>query len=298
MDEQKPTLLITAILIEPPSSGGEVDWVDSDLSDRITAALDDATKELPQATPLHCYTYIQLNPEEDNCFVCEHCGCWTTDYTKPDEIHGLPLGRRFEGMLVCNQCECWKHDPHYGWARELALQKFLDQCDLGSEECLQRLADPVFRESLYKLLHPTADPRHLQLLRHMFALEHSYRRREEEQTADYYVFFENIYWCALLLYQIGDLEDVIPMWRAKNIDMDTSGGFDVQFMVGGGVSETLVYLQGLDVPEAEELSEYLQGHLNELTAQALDEWLEHKIQDYSEWCTSGHGNWWPGGPIK
>jgi len=52
-------------------------------------------------------------------------------------------------------------------------------------------------------------------------------------------YYENLYWCALLLYFVGDPADVPLMWEAKHIDMDTAFGFDTQFMFGAGVDATI-----------------------------------------------------------
>lgn len=54
--------------------------------------------------------------------------------------------------------------------------------------------------------------------------------------------FENLYWCAFLLYLIGDPSDVPMMWRAKHVDFDTACGFDIQFLLGAGFRPTLAYL--------------------------------------------------------
>jgi hypothetical protein len=54
--------------------------------------------------------------------------------------------------------------------------------------------------------------------------------------------FENLYWCALLLYLVGGPADVPLMWQAKHINMDTGCGFDGQFLVGAGIEQTINYL--------------------------------------------------------
>jgi hypothetical protein len=46
-----------------------------------------------------------------------------------------------------------------------------------------------------------------------------------------------------LLYLVGDAADVSLMWQAKHIDMDTGFGFDVEFLLGAGVNETIKYLR-------------------------------------------------------
>jgi hypothetical protein len=102
------------------------------------------------------------------------------------------------------------------------------------------LSNPAFRAAIYAALHPrpTAEDRHL--LRHLLELEMDHRRREENDDD---VYFENLYWCGLLLYQLGVVEDVILLWRAKHVNMDTGIGFDVQFLVGAGVDKTLACLK-------------------------------------------------------
>ena len=64
------------------------------------------------------------------------------------------------------------------------------------------------------------------------------------------VFFEQIYWCALYLYRIGEIDDMELMWRAKTINFDLYCAFDVQFLVGAGVDQTLEYLESKGLGEA------------------------------------------------
>jgi len=75
------------------------------------------------------------------------------------------------------------------------------------------------------------------LLRLLLDHESAYRRSDSDGE-----FFENLYWCAFLLWRIGSVDDVIPLWRAKNIDFDTASGFDIQLLVGAGVDRTIEYL--------------------------------------------------------
>jgi hypothetical protein len=97
---------------------------------------------------------------------------------------------------------------------------------------------------------------HSELLE-LFRREMAYRRADDspegEGESDC---FEQIYWCGLLLYLVGDPADVPLMWEGKQIDMDTGIGFDGQFLVGAGVEETIKYLEerGQKKP-----AEYLKG---------------------------------------
>ena len=75
----------------------------------------------------------------------------------------------------------------------------------------------------------------------LFRREMQFRRGDD--SADEADYFEHLYWCALLLYLVGDPADAPLMWEAKNINMDTGCGFDGQFLVGAGVEETIKYLE-------------------------------------------------------
>ena len=74
--------------------------------------------------------------------------------------------------------------------------------------------------------------------------------------------FENLYWCALLLYLVGDPADVSLIWEAKQINMDTASGLDGQFLVGAGVERTLEHLRNT---EKSDIADYIQElkHLGE-----------------------------------
>ena len=75
-----------------------------------------------------------------------------------------------------------------------------------------------------------------------FILEQEMRACIHEGGGEY---FENLYWAGFLLSLVADVEDVHLLWRAKTLDFDTWSGFDVQFLVGAGVSRTLSYLHSL-----------------------------------------------------
>lgn len=101
-----------------------------------------------------------------------------------------------------------------------------------------QLASPQGRAGLLAGIDPDSAAAHHSLLREIFLAEMEHRRAGGDDE-----YFENLYWCAFLLYLIGDLSDVPMMWRAKHLDFDTACGFDVQFLFGGGVQSTLAYLE-------------------------------------------------------
>jgi len=104
------------------------------------------------------------------------------------------------------------------------------------------ITTPAGREQVLSKILPESAKQHHQMLRQLFGAEIEYRRRDENHE-----FFENLYWCAYLLFTVGDPIDTESMWKAKHINMDTGCGFDVENMVGAGVDETVAYLdkQGL-----------------------------------------------------
>ncbi len=136
---------------------------------------------------------------------------------------------------------------------------------------------PSNRRKLYQALHPNPAAKFLPLMRELLKKECQYRA---EQTNDG-EFFENLYWVALFLYQIGTLDDVMPMWRAKHINMDTGCGFDVQFLVGQGVGRTLSFLSSLNEDEAKSAHQYISECQAAGDFDELDQWLQHRINYFA-----------------
>ena len=140
------------------------------------------------------------------------------------------------------------------------------------------LNDPHFREAIYRQLHPTPPSLALPLVRELFRREGNYRADESNDGEH----FENLYWAALFLYQMGTLKDVIPMWDAKHISMDTGGGFDIQFLVGRGVMETIRYCRELNTPKAIAAAEYLIACQDAGDFDGLDTWLNDRIRYFDD----------------
>jgi hypothetical protein len=112
-----------------------------------------------------------------------------------------------------------------------------------------------------------------ELLRRIFERELEFRLSNEPDPEDR---FEQIYQCALLLYLIGDVSDASQMWKAKGSgDMDLGIGFDVQFLVGAGVAETIAHYRQNGETKA---VEWLQGCEQHGDFDYLEEWEEHQIQ--------------------
>ena len=94
------------------------------------------------------------------------------------------------------------------------------------------------REDALRSISPTTAKNFHSLLKEIFEKEIAYRKSGAD--AEY---FENIYWCAFLLFNVGDILDVEMMWNAKQMDMDIGAGFDVHYMVGAGVERTIDYCE-------------------------------------------------------
>jgi hypothetical protein len=115
-----------------------------------------------------------------------------------------------------------------------------------------QLGDPAGRERLLADIDPQRAGEHHALLRSIFQAEMEHRRDGGGDK-----FFENLYWCAFLLYLVGDPSDVPMMWHAKHLDFDTGCGFDVQYLLGAGAQPTLAYLTDHGYADiAQELSAY------------------------------------------
>jgi hypothetical protein len=146
---------------------------------------------------------------------------------------------------------------------------------LASDEAARLLADADRRTSLYRAMHPRADPAHAPLLRALLAHEVTFRSDPIHDGDDR---FENLYWCGLLLSQIGDVRDVPALWRAKRTNFDTGCGFDVQFLVGAGVPQTLAFLARSDDPAAREAAEYISKCAAAGDFDDLDDWLTGRCE--------------------
>jgi hypothetical protein len=132
---------------------------------------------------------------------------------------------------------------------------------------------PADRRAILEEISPdraTVRELHKELLE-IFKYEIVFRRYDEPDDGD---FFENLYWCGLLLYLVGDLADVPLMWQAKQLNMDTGGGFDVQFLVGAGLDETVRYLEE---HHEEEILEYVRKCKGAKDFDDLEGWERFRI---------------------
>jgi hypothetical protein len=60
-----------------------------------------------------------------------------------------------------------------------------------------------------------------------------------------------------LLFTLGQVEDSLLVWRAKQCNFDTHCGIDVAFLCGAGLEETKAYLAAAGTDEATAALEYV-----------------------------------------
>ncbi len=135
----------------------------------------------------------------------------------------------------------------------------LEQPSPTQTERLERLLDDVaVRDGLYRLMPWPALASHRPLLLELFAREMAYRDALwHGRASDDGDFFENIYWCGLLLFSVAKAQDALVVWRARRLNMDVGSMLDARFMVGAGVTQTIAFLRSSTDPDAPEALEYV-----------------------------------------
>jgi hypothetical protein len=138
------------------------------------------------------------------------------------------------------------------------------------QEVLSQLDEPSFRADVLHAIHRDPTINAAGLLRIILKREVAYRRTDGAGE-----YFENLYWCAFLLWRVGDVRDVLALWQAKQTNFDTACGLDVQCLVGAGVNETVAYLRASPDAEAPNALDYL------LKCREAGDFAE--LEDWSKW---------------
>ncbi|MBL8735793.1 MAG: hypothetical protein JNL12_05140 [Planctomycetes bacterium] len=158
------------------------------------------------------------------------------------------------------------HNPTAAWLATPAAQRLL-----------RRL--PVRRDLYKAILTQTRDDRSAAqafapLARALLPHEVRFRSTDDRDPDDTDGNgFENIYQCALVLFDVGQLVDVMPLYRAKLTDFDTGLGMDGEFLIGAGLRATKEHVAKLAAagePRAADLLKYL-GLMDDQPAR-LEEW--------------------------
>lgn len=100
----RPVLITTAIVVHVPDGGDDFTAAEP-YGDRLRDAIAKAFDGAPEVEYPDVLSFVRLDDPEMNAGKCERCGCWCSDYTMPDELEGLPFGRRVDGLFLCDECE-------------------------------------------------------------------------------------------------------------------------------------------------------------------------------------------------
>lgn len=146
----------------------------------------------------------------------------------------------------------------------------------SSDEAIHLIANAAYREQLYVELHLQLKAKNAPLLRDLLTVE--MQDRQDSSIGD---FFENLYWCAFLLYRIGNSSDIALLWQAKNIDFDSFSGFDTQFLVGAGVQTTIEHLQALSDENATAILKHILQCQQSGDFDDMESWFQDKMDYYT-----------------
>jgi hypothetical protein len=91
--------------------------------------------------------------------------------------------------------------------------------------------------------------------------------------------FDSFRLCGFLLFVLAQVEDVPLLWEAKTTNFDTMCGFDIQFLVGAGVSPTLDSLRAIQEEWAQDARAYIEKCQRAGDFDDLDRY-RHEMQRY------------------
>lgn len=101
--QPRHVLITTAIVVQVPEGDGFEDV--EPFADTLRKAITDAFRGSPAVEYPEAMSFIQLEEAYVNVGKCAECGCWVSDYTKPETLEGIPGGRVVDGRWLCDECE-------------------------------------------------------------------------------------------------------------------------------------------------------------------------------------------------
>lgn len=155
------------------------------------------------------------------------------------------------------------------------LEKYLNNQNTLSSEMKEMIQTASFRANLYKEIDLNFQNEYHLLLLELLKEEMIYRAKDDENEDDEY--FESIYWCSLFLYEIGDVNDVNILWKAKNIDFDTYCAFDIQFLIGAGLERTIEHLNSKKDKDSKKALEYILDCKDAGDFSYMEKWFEFRV---------------------
>jgi hypothetical protein len=79
------------------------------------------------------------------------------------------------------------------------------------------------------------------------------------------------------LFNVGDLSDVLAIWRAKTASFDAHCSIDVQLLCGAGLQVTKAYLARADSQDAAAALDYLR------TCEAAGDFTDFSVETQARW---------------
>jgi len=116
----------------------------------------------------------------------------------------------------------------------------------------------------------------------LFEQESNWRKSDDYYETGY---FDNLYFSAFLVSKYKQPEIIVNFWNTKMIDMDTGTGFDGEFLVSIGISETYKYLRNSERPNKDDILAYIGISENECqyTETRLNQWRDFKIEYFKDY---------------
>jgi hypothetical protein len=101
----KPVLVTTAIIVHVPDDDSEGFTFVEPFAAGLRQVIGREFHGSPVVEYPGAMTFDWLDASVLNVGKCAGCGCWVSDYTRPDELKGIAAGRWVGGRWLCDQCE-------------------------------------------------------------------------------------------------------------------------------------------------------------------------------------------------
>ncbi|MFY7732394.1 MAG: hypothetical protein ACOVSR_02845 [Bacteroidia bacterium] len=118
-----------------------------------------------------------------------------------------------------------------------------------------------------------------EIVKFLFTEEKEWRKYGKDGEVD------NLYFCAFILTLFNSPEIIWLFFETKNIDFDSGIGFDGEYLVSVGITETYQYIKTVDNPLKTELLKYIgETEENCIYSQAdINDWKEYKKSYFSSY---------------
>ncbi len=101
----RSVLITTAIVVHVPDGADDGFTPVEPFADMLRKAIEDVFRGVSAVEYPTAMTLEWLDELEMNVGKCERCGCWVSDYSQPEDLKGIPGGRKIDGRWLCDECE-------------------------------------------------------------------------------------------------------------------------------------------------------------------------------------------------